>query len=106
MNKLKSTAQVLRFEKFTHIQISFLAFQKEFLKSPNGSEVILQTQMFLKSPSNSEVILFLAFYKSKDAAKFNLPFLNRKDLKISEQQRSKKVKRKTSVNRIIKINLT
>ncbi|CEG12590.1 hypothetical protein MSIBF_A2500002 [groundwater metagenome] len=34
--------QVLRFEKFTHIQISFLAFQKEFLKSPNGSEVILQ----------------------------------------------------------------
>ncbi|CEG11651.1 hypothetical protein MSIBF_A1560006 [groundwater metagenome] len=31
--------QVLRFEKFTHIQISFLAFQKEFLKSPSNSEV-------------------------------------------------------------------
>ncbi|CEG11252.1 hypothetical protein MSIBF_A1340007 [groundwater metagenome] len=53
-----------------------MAFQKEFLKSP----------------SNSEVILFLAFYKSKDAAKFNLPFLNRKDLKISEQQRGQKSK--------------
>ncbi|CEG13909.1 hypothetical protein MSIBF_A680002 [groundwater metagenome] len=82
----------MRFEKFTHIRISFLAFQKEFLKSPNGSEVILQTQRFLKSPSNSEVILFLAFYKSKDAAKFNIPFLNCKDLKISEQQRGKKSK--------------
>ncbi|CEG13060.1 hypothetical protein MSIBF_A3150010 [groundwater metagenome] len=40
--------QVLRFEKFTHIQISFLAF-----------------------------------YKDKDAAKFNLPFLNH-NFQISE----------------------
>ncbi|CEG12501.1 hypothetical protein MSIBF_A2380007 [groundwater metagenome] len=31
--------EVLRFKKFTHIQISFLAFQKEFLKSPSNSEV-------------------------------------------------------------------